>query len=63
MRNLQWFLHHFRLQLERMNFPRYWVCTGKQRTIRPFILGYFQEKVTTVVSTSFSPATGKDEFP
>ena len=42
-------------------------ATGKNefpwRTIRPFILGYFQEKVTTVVSTSFSPATGKDEFP
>ena len=63
MRNLQWFLLHFRLQLERMNFPRYCVWTGKQRTIMPFILGYFQEKVMTVVSTSFSPATGKDEFP
>ena len=38
---------HFGLELVKQNFPRYGVCTGKQILVRPFILGYFQQKVMT----------------
>ena len=31
----------------KQNFPRYGICTGKQRILRSSISGYFQQKIMT----------------
>ena len=38
---------HFTLYLVKRNFARYWICTGKQRTVWSFVLGYLQQKAMT----------------
>ena len=38
---------HFGLRLTEQNFPRYEIYTGKQKILRSFVLGYFQQQVTT----------------
>ena len=38
---------HFALYLVKRNFARYWICTGKQRTVWSFALGYLQQKAMT----------------
>lgn len=41
---------YFWLLLVKQNFPRYWVCTGKQRLAKSFILSYFQQKLMKLFS-------------